>query len=232
MSCCLKWHCSRLTCCTLSTQSRSWIRRIVSQGIRQSSSSRYNGATTLKKKQLGKVRIFSVLAIQTLSYRREGTCDCSLSLYDLFSFQISGQDFILGWGGLWHPVYLILMTKLITCLIDTKSWWNSKLGFNFKVFKFCIVWTIKLSLQFIRINWNRIRPYSQKRKCSSRLVLQVCKLAKILELRKYFFLVSKQSSMNQFPRAVSQSFCLTICYIWNVISPQILGVRLCMSPRL
>jgi hypothetical protein len=57
--CFLKWHRSRLTCCTPSTQSKSWIRRIVSQGIKQSSSTRYNGATILKKKQLGKVRLSS-----------------------------------------------------------------------------------------------------------------------------------------------------------------------------
>jgi hypothetical protein len=50
-----------------------WIRRIVTPNVRQSSSSRYNGATTLKKKQCGKANIFSVLAIQTLSYRREET---------------------------------------------------------------------------------------------------------------------------------------------------------------
>jgi hypothetical protein len=62
------------------TQSRSWIRRIVSRGVKQSSSSRYNGAITLKKKQHGKARIFSILAIQTLSYRRKGMCDCSPSL--------------------------------------------------------------------------------------------------------------------------------------------------------
>jgi hypothetical protein len=43
-----------------------------------------------------KVRIFFVLAIRTLSYRREGTCDCSLSLLNLFSFQTSGRDFVLG----------------------------------------------------------------------------------------------------------------------------------------
>jgi hypothetical protein len=30
------------------------------------------------------------------SYRSEGTCDCSLSLYDLSSFQISARDFVLG----------------------------------------------------------------------------------------------------------------------------------------
>jgi hypothetical protein len=62
---CLKWHRSRLTCHTQSTQSKSWIRRIVSQGVKQSSSSRYNGATTLKKKQLGKVRTFFVLTTWT-----------------------------------------------------------------------------------------------------------------------------------------------------------------------
>jgi hypothetical protein len=28
---------------------------------------------------------------------------------------------------LWHPVYLIRMTKLITCLRDTKTWWNINL---------------------------------------------------------------------------------------------------------
>jgi hypothetical protein len=72
---------TRLEAChTLSIQSRFWIRRIASQGVRESCSSRYNGATTLKKKQLEKVKIFSVLAIRSLSYHREGTCDCSLSL--------------------------------------------------------------------------------------------------------------------------------------------------------
>jgi hypothetical protein len=47
------------------SQSRFWIKRIVSQGIKQSSSSRYNGTITLKKKQLGRVRTYSVLAIRT-----------------------------------------------------------------------------------------------------------------------------------------------------------------------
>jgi hypothetical protein len=37
-------------------------------------------SNTLKKKQHGKAMIFSVLAIQTLSYHTKGTCDCSLSL--------------------------------------------------------------------------------------------------------------------------------------------------------
>jgi hypothetical protein len=50
--------------------------QIVSQGVKQSSSSRYNGATTLKKKQLGKVRNSSVVTIQTSSCHSEGTCDC------------------------------------------------------------------------------------------------------------------------------------------------------------
>jgi hypothetical protein len=39
------------------------IRRIVLRGIKQSSSSRYNGATTLKNKQHGKARTFFILAI-------------------------------------------------------------------------------------------------------------------------------------------------------------------------
>jgi hypothetical protein len=52
------------------TQSKSWIRRIVLRGIKQSSSSRSNGTITLKKKQHGNVRTFSILAIQSLSYHR------------------------------------------------------------------------------------------------------------------------------------------------------------------
>jgi hypothetical protein len=41
---------------------------------------------------------FSVLAIRILSCRSEGTCDCSLFLLNLFSFQISGRDFVSGGG--------------------------------------------------------------------------------------------------------------------------------------
>jgi hypothetical protein len=67
-----------LTCHTPSTQSKSWIKRIMSQGVKQSSSSRYNGATTLKKKQLGKVRTFSVLAIRTSCCHSE---ECAIVLY-------------------------------------------------------------------------------------------------------------------------------------------------------
>jgi hypothetical protein len=78
---------------TPSTQSRSWIRRIVSRGVKQSSSSRYNRATTLKRKQLGKVRIFFVLAMQTLRYHRQGTCDCSLFLFAPFLLLNLGTRF-------------------------------------------------------------------------------------------------------------------------------------------
>jgi hypothetical protein len=63
-----------------STRSRSWIRRIVCRGVKKSSSSRYNGAKTLKKKQLGKARTPSVLAIQTSSCHSEELCNCSLFL--------------------------------------------------------------------------------------------------------------------------------------------------------
>jgi hypothetical protein len=64
----------------------------------------------------------------------------------------------------------------------------------------CALWTIKLSLKFFRINWSRIRPHFQKRKCSSQPTLHVCKSEKILQLGKYLFQGSKQSSMNQFLR--------------------------------
>jgi hypothetical protein len=49
----------------------------------------------------------------------------------------------------------------------------------------CALWTIKLSLEFFRINWSRVGPQFEKRMCSSQLVIQVCKSAKNLELGKY-----------------------------------------------
>jgi hypothetical protein len=88
---CLKWHRSRRIWHTLSTRSRSWIKRIVSRGVRRSSSSKFNRATILKKKQRGKARTSSIRAIQILSYHTEGTCSCLMSLLGPFSFQIFGQ---------------------------------------------------------------------------------------------------------------------------------------------
>jgi hypothetical protein len=52
----------------------------MSRCIKQSSSSRYNRATTLKKKQHGKARIFFVLTVQTSCCHSEELCDCSLFL--------------------------------------------------------------------------------------------------------------------------------------------------------
>jgi hypothetical protein len=60
--------------------SRSWITRVVSWGERRPSSLRSSGATIPQKKQHGKARISSVLAIRIWNYRSEGTCSCSLSL--------------------------------------------------------------------------------------------------------------------------------------------------------
>jgi hypothetical protein len=54
----------------------------VSQGIKQSSSSRYNGATTLKKKQPEKARTFFVLAIRTSYCHSEKLSDSSLFLLE------------------------------------------------------------------------------------------------------------------------------------------------------
>jgi hypothetical protein len=48
------------------------------------------GATIRKKKQHGRVKISSILVIRTLSCRRQGTCDCSLSLFEPFSFSNHG----------------------------------------------------------------------------------------------------------------------------------------------
>jgi hypothetical protein len=95
----------------------------------------------------------------------------------------------------------------------------------------CALCTIKLSLKFFRINWSRIRPHIQKRKCSSQLFLQVCKSAEILELKIIFSRVQTElyEPVSRHGRFLGDS--LTFSYLWNVISSQILGVRLCMFPR-
>jgi hypothetical protein len=97
MSCCLKWHRSRLTCHTLSTQSKYWIGRIMSRGIKTSSSSRSNRATTPKKKQHGKAKTFFIPTIWILCYHSERMCDCSRSLLELFLLPNLGSRFLLGW---------------------------------------------------------------------------------------------------------------------------------------
>jgi hypothetical protein len=105
-----------------------------------------------------------------------------------------------------------------------------KLIGKFEFSKPCALWTIKLSLNFFRINWSRIRPHFQKRKCSSQPVLQVWKPGKK-------FLISECICFNGPNRALWTHFqtCrflrdrLTFSYIWNTISSQILGVRLYMS---
>jgi hypothetical protein len=58
---------------------RFWIKRIVSRGVKRSSSSRYNGVITLKKKQLGRARTSSVLTIRTscCHVRKCATVRCS-----------------------------------------------------------------------------------------------------------------------------------------------------------
>jgi hypothetical protein len=61
----------------------------MSRGVKQSSSSRYNGATTLKKKQLRKARTFFVLAIWTLYCHSEELPDCSLFLLKVTTPEIS-----------------------------------------------------------------------------------------------------------------------------------------------
>jgi hypothetical protein len=52
-------------------------------------------------------------------------------------------------------------------------------------------------------------PHSQKIKCSSQRVLQVCKFAKILKLGKYLFQGSKYGEVTQFPDfGISSNFLL------------------------
>jgi hypothetical protein len=79
-----------------STRSRSWIKKIVSRGIKKSSSSRYNGATTLKKKQHGKTKTSSILAIQTLSCHSEEWCNGSLCLLEPLLLPNLGMRFLSG----------------------------------------------------------------------------------------------------------------------------------------
>jgi hypothetical protein len=67
----------------------------MSLGARPLSSSRYNGATIQKKKLLEKARTSSVLAIQSLSYRREESCDFLLFLLGPFSFSNRRMRFLL-----------------------------------------------------------------------------------------------------------------------------------------
>jgi hypothetical protein len=64
--------------------------------VKQSSSSRYNGATTLKKKQLRKAKTSSILDIQTLSCRSEEWCNCSLCLLEPLLLPNLGTRFLLG----------------------------------------------------------------------------------------------------------------------------------------
>jgi hypothetical protein len=73
------------------------LRRIVSRGIKQSSSSRCNGAITLKKKQLGKARTSSVLATQTSSCQSEELCNCLLFLLEPLLLPNIRTRFLL-WG--------------------------------------------------------------------------------------------------------------------------------------
>jgi hypothetical protein len=68
------------------------------RGIKHSSSSRYNGAITLKKTQHGKARTSSVVAIQTSSYHSEDLCNCSLFLLEPLLLPNLGMRFLLGGG--------------------------------------------------------------------------------------------------------------------------------------
>jgi hypothetical protein len=58
-------------------------------------SSKYNGATILKKMLHGKARTSSIVAIQSLSYRSEEMCDCSLFLLGPFSLVNLRSRFLL-----------------------------------------------------------------------------------------------------------------------------------------
>jgi hypothetical protein len=63
---------------------------------KQSSSSMYNGATTLKKKQVRKVRTFFALAIRTSCCHSEEICNCSLFLSGPLLLPNLMMKFLLG----------------------------------------------------------------------------------------------------------------------------------------
>jgi hypothetical protein len=104
---------------------------------------------------------------------------------------------------------------------------------NWKVWIFYswALWTIKLSLNFFRINWSWIRPHLQKRKCSSQLVLQVYKATKIMDVGRYLFKRSKQSYSNTIPDLALPNFCLTLIPLWNSITSPILRDSVSVSNR-
>jgi hypothetical protein len=106
-----------------------------------------------------------------------------------------------------------------------------KLIGKFEISNSCALCTIKLRLKFFRINWIRIRPHFQKRKWSSQLVLQVCKSAKILQLWNICFKGPNRALWTCFQTCRFLGDGLTFSYFWNAVSSQILGVRLCMSPK-
>jgi hypothetical protein len=104
--------------------------------------------------------------------------------------------YVTPWCGCYISSYSI-STVLTQCLLRYKPK-SMKMVFSinevdhlnligkFEFSNSCVLWTIKLSLKIFRINWSRIRPHFQKTKSSSQLVLQVCKFAKIHELKKVF----------------------------------------------
>jgi hypothetical protein len=65
-------------------------------------------------------------------------------------------------------------------------------------------------MKIFKINWSRIRPHFQKRKYSSQLVLQVCKVTKILDVGRYLFKWSKQGYSNTIPDSAVSNFRLTL----------------------
>jgi hypothetical protein len=82
----------------------------MSLGARPLSSSRCNGATIQKKKLHGKMMTSSVLAIQSLSFRRKETCDCSLFLLEPFSFSNLKMTFHLREEGCDTPSVTVAAT--------------------------------------------------------------------------------------------------------------------------
>jgi hypothetical protein len=78
MLCCLKWHHSMWTWPTPRTQSKFWIKRVVSQGERQSCSSRFNRESYWRRRNVGKWQLtpFSPSGLPVNIMRERATIWC------------------------------------------------------------------------------------------------------------------------------------------------------------
>jgi hypothetical protein len=106
------------------------------------------------------------------------------------SFRKSRDEISFKRGRVVTPRVMKILIKLLKMQLSLKARANQAVevadqnlnyqDFKFDVSKCCLVWTDILSQQILRIYWIQITPWSQKRNCSSWIVIQVCKCKKKL----------------------------------------------------